>query len=269
MPRRPSISDRLRTTALALQTLVDRRPPPADDVPRGRQRTPTETRLSHNSVTAAPDTPAHSGIANRTTRAEQRMCQPVSGAGGPTCRKPPMWSDCPPDKNVAVGLPREISAPDESTDAFHDHQTAGHPVTDFPGTVRDPHLRVRHSSFVTRGRCNAGDFPTRHYRATKPAENQYWRDTRTRAIPDSATERRESRQPPELAGKPAFPHHRPPPSPPHVRLGTGPISAKLPPAPAGDIAAGEKFRLFRDRETALLDPLPTLFRTDAPRLVSG
>jgi tryptophan 6-halogenase len=151
--------------------------------------------------------------------------------------------------------------PLESTGIFFIHYAIEQLVKYFPGTDWDPSLRAQYNSAVGNVMDGVREFLVLHYRAAKRQDNQYWRDTKTRAVPDALAERLErwhSKVPDAGTVYPRY-HGLPPYSYNCILLGMGGHGVK--PSPALDLidekAALTEFQLIADKAKGLVQKLPT------------
>jgi tryptophan halogenase len=105
------------------------------------------------------------------------------------------------------------------------------------------------------------EFLVLHYRGAKRADNQYWRDAKTRVVPEALEERLElwhSKVPDAGTIYPRY-HGLPPYWYNCILLGMGGIEVK--PSPALDLVdeklALAEFQLIREKSRALVRNLPT------------
>jgi tryptophan 6-halogenase len=131
----------------------------------------------------------------------------------------------------------------------------------YPSADWDPSLRDQFNSALTNVMDGVREFLVLHYRGAKRADTRYWRDAKTRAVPDSLAERFElwrSKVPDAGTIHPHY-HGLLPHSYNCILLGTGAIEVK--PSPALDLidekAALTEFQLIREKARALVRTLPT------------
>ena len=107
------------------------------------------------------------------------------------------------------------------------------------------------------------EFLCLHYHAAARDDTQYWKDAKTRKLPDGLAERLERWQVQLPDSETVFPYYHglPPYSYMCILLGMGGIdlkpSAAL--ALADDTAALKEFQYIRDRASELVEALPTQF----------
>jgi tryptophan halogenase len=162
---------------------------------------------------------------------------------------------------VAIGLSSGFVEPLESTGIFFIHYAIEALVKYFPAGDWDPALREQYNNALANVMDGVREFLVLHYRGAKRADNQYWRDTKTRAVPDALAERLEqwaSKVPDAATVYPRY-HGLPPYSYNCILLGMGGIDVK--PSPALSLIdekdAMAEFQLIRDKARALVHRLPT------------
>ncbi|MBW4720430.1 tryptophan halogenase family protein [Saccharothrix obliqua] len=92
---------------------------------------------------------------------------------------------------VAIGLASGFVEPLESTGIFFIQHAVEQLVKHFPGPDWDPALRESYNRAVARCMDGVREFLALHYWGAARADNDYWRDTKTRAVPDALVERAE------------------------------------------------------------------------------
>ncbi|MQS39983.1 tryptophan halogenase family protein, partial [Streptomyces katsurahamanus] len=162
---------------------------------------------------------------------------------------------------VAIGLSSGFVEPLESTGIFFIHYAIEQLVKHYPAADWDSSLRDLYNSAVTNVMDGVREFLVLHYRGAKRQDNQYWRDTRTRTVPDALAERLElweSKVPDAGTVHPRY-HGLPPYSYNCILLGTGGIQVK--PSPALDLIdekyALAEFQSIREKARTLVGSLPT------------
>lgn len=90
---------------------------------------------------------------------------------------------------VAVGLSSGFVEPLESTGIFFIQNAIEQLVKHFPDANWDENLRDSYNQVVNRCMDGVREFLVLHYYAAARKDNDYWRDTKTRKIPDSLAER--------------------------------------------------------------------------------
>ncbi|MEU3712669.1 tryptophan halogenase family protein [Streptomyces catenulae] len=164
---------------------------------------------------------------------------------------------------VGVGLTAGFVEPLESTGIFFIHHAIEQLVKYFPGEDWDPVRRDLYNSATGHVMDGVREFLVLHYVAAKRNDTQYWRDTKTRKIPDALAERIErwKTQLPDSETVYPYYHGLPPYSYMCVLLGMGGIDIK--PSPALDLSDGEaarrEFALIREKTARLTDTLPPAY----------
>lgn len=170
---------------------------------------------------------------------------------------------------VAVGLSSGFVEPLESTGIFFIHHAIEQLVKFFPGPDWDPRLRELHNSAVNNVMDGVREFLVLHYFAAARTDNQYWRDTKTRRIPDALGERIERWTAKLPDSETTFPYYHglPPYSYNCILLGMGGIPVR--PAPSlrylDDSAARRQFQSVADTAQTLIQRLPTQYEYFARR----
>ncbi|NKY24949.1 tryptophan halogenase family protein [Nocardia gamkensis] len=90
---------------------------------------------------------------------------------------------------VAVGLSSGFVEPLESTGIFFIHNAVEQLVKHFPATGFDERLRDSYNRQVAGVMDGVREFLVLHYHGAKRQDNEYWKDTKTRPIPDGLAER--------------------------------------------------------------------------------
>ncbi|MEU6589795.1 tryptophan halogenase family protein [Streptomyces sp. NPDC046881] len=164
---------------------------------------------------------------------------------------------------VAVGLASGFVEPLESTGIFFIHHAIEQLVKNFPGPDWDPVLRDRYNDGVAHVMDGVREFLALHYQAAKRDDTQYWRDTKTRAVPDGLAERIEKwrAQLPDSETIYPYYHGLPPYSYMCILLGMGAIDVKPSAALAlSDFsAAQQEFDAIRDKARQLVKTLPEAY----------
>ena len=162
---------------------------------------------------------------------------------------------------VAIGLSSGFVEPLESTGIFFIHHAIEQLVKFFPGADWDPNLRAMYNSAIANCMDGVREFLVLHYKGALRADNDYWRDTKTRAIPDGLAERLELWQTKLPDAGTVFPHYHglPPYSYMCILLGTGGVPLRPSPALrlADEQAARKEFQALRDKADELVRSLPT------------
>jgi tryptophan halogenase len=162
---------------------------------------------------------------------------------------------------VAIGLSSGFVEPLESTGIFFIHHAIEQLVKFFPGADWDPKLRAMYNSAVAHCMDGVREFLVLHYKGALRADNDYWRDAKTRVIPDGLAERLELWQTKLPDSETVYPYYHglPPYSYMCILLGTGGIPLRPSPAVrlADEQVARKEFRALRDKADELVRTLPT------------
>jgi flavin-dependent dehydrogenase len=164
---------------------------------------------------------------------------------------------------VGIGLTSGFVEPLESTGIFFIHHAAEQLVKNFPGADWSPVHRDSYNSSVANVMDGVRDFLALHYAAAARNDTQYWKDTKTRKLPDGLAERIERWKHQLPDSESVFPHYHglPPYSYMCVLLGMGGIEIKPSPALAlaDGTAAEREFQSVHDRAAALIEKLPSQY----------
>lgn len=95
---------------------------------------------------------------------------------------------------VGIGLSAGFVEPLESTGIFFIQNGIEQLVKHFPGDDWDEGLRRSYNSHIGKMMDGVREFLVLHYYAAKRQDNQYWKDTKTRPLPDGLAERIEQWQ---------------------------------------------------------------------------
>ncbi|NUT51174.1 MAG: tryptophan 7-halogenase [Saccharothrix sp.] len=162
---------------------------------------------------------------------------------------------------VAIGLSSGFVEPLESTGIFFIHHAIEQLVKHFPAADWHPRLRSRYNAAVANVMDGVREFLVLHYKGAARADTQYWKDTKTRPVPDSLAERIEQWQVQLPDTENVFPYYHglPPYSYMCILLGAGAIPLRPSPALelADDSAAQAEFAAIRTTARRLVDTLPT------------
>jgi flavin-dependent dehydrogenase len=165
---------------------------------------------------------------------------------------------------VAIGLSSGFVEPLESTGIFFIHHGIEQLVKYFPGADWSPLMRERYNAAVAHVMDGVREFLVLHYRGAARDDTRYWRDAKTRPLPDGLAERIERWQVQLPDSENVFPYYHglPPYSYMCILLGTGGIPVRPSPALAliDDAAARKEFAAVRDMARHLVDTLPTQYR---------
>ncbi|AYG80724.1 Flavin-dependent tryptophan halogenase RebH [Streptomyces hundungensis] len=164
---------------------------------------------------------------------------------------------------VAVGLSSGFVEPLESTGIFFIHHAIEQIAKNFPNEDWNPNQRMLYNRSVSHVMDGIREFLVLHYVAAKRQDTQYWRDTKTRAIPDSLAERLEMWKTQVPDSESIFPYYHGLPAYSYmcVLLGMGGIELKPSPALAlSDPSAAEReFEAIRDKTRRLTQTLPKAY----------
>jgi tryptophan halogenase len=162
---------------------------------------------------------------------------------------------------VAVGLSSGFVEPLESTGIFFIHHAIEQIVKYFPSGRGDDQLRELYNRSIGHVMDGVREFLCLHYRGAKRADNQYWKDTKTRKIPDALAERIEIWKHKVPDSETVYPHYHglPPYSYNCILLGAGGIEVRHSPAldMADERAALAEFERIRAKAEKLVQELPT------------
>ncbi|MFI1018845.1 tryptophan halogenase family protein [Streptomyces sp. NPDC020965] len=164
---------------------------------------------------------------------------------------------------VAVGLSSGFVEPLESTGIFFIHHALEQLVKNFPGADWNPAHRDLYNTATSHVMDGVREFLVLHYVAAKRSDTQYWRDTKTRAIPDALAERIERWKVQLPNSETVFPYYHglPPYSYMCVLLGMGGIELKPSPALAlaDGAAARREFEEIKEKTRRLTRTLPPAY----------
>ncbi|MFG2292827.1 tryptophan halogenase family protein [Streptomyces sp. NPDC048603] len=162
---------------------------------------------------------------------------------------------------VAIGLSSGFVEPLESTGIFFIQNAVEQLVKHFPGGREDEQLRRSYNRQVAHVMDGVREFLVLHYVAAKRSDNDYWRDAKTRTMPDALAERIEQwkvKLPDEDSVFPYY-HGFEPYSYTAMILGLGGLDLRPRPGLAlmDDTAATKELQLVRDQAASLVEQLPT------------
>lgn len=164
---------------------------------------------------------------------------------------------------VAIGLSSGFVEPLESTGIFFIQQGIEQLVKHFPQNLGDERTTASYNRVMANCLDGVREFLVLHYRGAARADNDYWRDTKTREIPDSLAERLEQWQRKMPDSESVFPKYHGFEAYSYVSmlLGLGGIPLSAPGALArmDDTAARKEFDLVRDTTRDLLTKLPSQY----------
>nr|8FOV_A Chain A, Tryptophan 5-halogenase [uncultured bacterium]8FOV_B Chain B, Tryptophan 5-halogenase [uncultured bacterium]8FOX_A Chain A, Tryptophan 5-halogenase [uncultured bacterium]8FOX_B Chain B, Tryptophan 5-halogenase [uncultured bacterium]8FOX_C Chain C, Tryptophan 5-halogenase [uncultured bacterium]8FOX_D Chain D, Tryptophan 5-halogenase [uncultured bacterium] len=164
---------------------------------------------------------------------------------------------------VAVGLSSGFVEPLESTGIFFIQHAIEQLVKHFPDERWDDGLRTAYNKLVNNVMDGVREFLVVHYYAAKRQDNQYWKDAKTRPLPDGLAERLERWQTRLPDNESVFPHYHGFESYSYVcmLLGLGGLDLKSSPALGlMDAApARHEFKLVGEQAAELARTLPTQY----------
>ncbi|CAM5605326.1 Tryptophan 7-halogenase OS=Streptomyces rimosus subsp. rimosus (strain ATCC / DSM 40260 / JCM 4667 / NRRL 2234) OX=1265868 GN=SRIM_030975 PE=3 SV=1 [Streptomyces rimosus subsp. rimosus] len=164
---------------------------------------------------------------------------------------------------VAVGLSSGFVEPLESTGIFFIQQGIEQLVKHFPGADWNPQLRDSYNRAIGNTIDGVREFLVMHYRGAGRNDNQYWKDAKTRALPDGLAERLDMWRSKLRTTETIFPNYHgfEPYSYHSMLLGLGGVDLKAPPALAlmDDSAAQAEFKLLRAQSQELAKRLPSQY----------
>ncbi|AUS81788.1 tryptophan 7-halogenase [Actinoalloteichus sp. AHMU CJ021] len=164
---------------------------------------------------------------------------------------------------VAVGLSSGFVEPLESTGIFFIQNNIENLVKHFPDQRWSPQLRTSFNRAVNHAMDGVREFLVLHYRAAARADNEYWRDAKTRVIPDGLGERLEQWRTKLPDAESIYPHYHGFEAYSYVSMlmGLGGIPLAAPPALAhmDDTSAREEMRLIQHQAKDLVGRLPSQY----------
>ncbi|MEV5975392.1 tryptophan halogenase family protein [Streptomyces sp. NPDC052114] len=165
---------------------------------------------------------------------------------------------------VAIGLSSGFVEPLESTGIFFIHHAIEQLAKNFPGEDWNPTHQKLYNKAIAHVMDGVREFLVLHYVAAKRADNQYWRDTKTRAIPDALAERIESWKTQLPDSESVFPYYHglPPYSYMCILLGMGGIDLQASKALSlcDPTAAEREFTAIREKTQRLTEVLPPAYQ---------
>ncbi len=164
---------------------------------------------------------------------------------------------------VAVGLASGFVEPLESTGIFFIQNAIEQLVKHFPGNGWDDALRTAYNRQIAGVMDGVREFLVLHYYAAARTDNQYWRDTKTRPLPDGLAERLEQwrvKLPDTDSVWPQY-HGFEPYSYVSMLLGLGGVPVQASPALAmlDDTNAVKELQAVQDQARDLVDRLPSQY----------
>ncbi|SFR03683.1 tryptophan halogenase [Lentzea waywayandensis] len=164
---------------------------------------------------------------------------------------------------VAIGLSSGFVEPLESTGIFFIQHAIEQLVKHFPDARWDDGLRTSYNRLVNNVMDGVREFLVVHYYAAKRQDNQYWKDTKTRSLPDGLAERLERWQTRLPDGESVFPHYHGFEAYSYVcmLLGLGGLDLKSSPALnlMDPSSAQHEFKLVGEQAAELARTLPTQY----------
>ena len=164
---------------------------------------------------------------------------------------------------VAIGLSSGFVEPLESTGIFFIQQGIEQLVKHFPGSGEDSQIKDSYNRAMANCLDGVREFLVLHYRGAARDDNDYWRDTKTRKIPDSLAERIEQWEWKLPDSESIFPKYHGFEAYSYVAmlLGLGGIPSRASGALAhmDDTGARREFDLVRETTRDLLTKLPSQY----------
>ncbi|MET7480021.1 tryptophan 7-halogenase [Streptomyces sp. NPDC005648] len=164
---------------------------------------------------------------------------------------------------VAVAAAAGRVEPLQTTQVSFTHHALEQLVRHFPGADWHPRLREGYNTAVAQELDGAREFLTLLYQGTARDHTQYWRDVKTRPVPDGLAERIEYWRVrlPGAEHLPPYQHGVPAHAYASVLLGTGAIEVRPPAAVvlADEALARAEFATVRRTAQGLVEALPTQY----------
>lgn len=164
---------------------------------------------------------------------------------------------------VGIGLSAGFVEPLESTGIFFIQNGIEQLVKHFPDDSWNSQMCFSYNSHIGKMMDGVREFLALHYYAARRQDNRYWRDTKTRPLPDGLLERIEQWQVQLPDTQSVFPyfHGFEPYSYHAMLLGLGGVPLQAPPALAAmdETAAAMELRILRDQARELVDKLPSQY----------
>ncbi|MEV0260319.1 tryptophan halogenase family protein [Streptomyces sp. NPDC050617] len=164
---------------------------------------------------------------------------------------------------VAIGLSSGFVEPLESTGIFFIQQGVEELVKHFPDARWDPGLRDSYNRVVADSKDGVREFLALHYRAAARADNAYWRDAKTRPVPDGLAERLEGWQSKLPTPETVFPRYHGFECYSYLSMLIGLGGVPLRSAPVLGLMDGararKEFQLLRDQARDLVSRLPSQY----------
>ncbi|WP_200303556.1 tryptophan halogenase family protein [Streptomyces adelaidensis] len=164
---------------------------------------------------------------------------------------------------VAVGLSSGFVEPLESTGIFFIQQAIEQLVKHFPAADWEEGLRDSYNQVINRCMDGVREFLVLHYYAAARSDNDYWRDTKTRELPEGLAERISRWRTKMPDSESVYPHYHgfEPYSYVCMLLGLGGIPLKSPPALElfDESSAQREFAMVAEEARKLEQSLPTQY----------
>ncbi|MEU5302981.1 tryptophan halogenase family protein [Streptomyces noursei] len=164
---------------------------------------------------------------------------------------------------VAIGLSSGFVEPLESTGIFFIQQGIEELVKHFPDAKWDPKLRDSYNRVVANTMDGVREFLVLHYRTAARNDNAYWRDAKTRELPDGLAARLEAWQSKLPTEETVFPHYHgfEPYSYHAMLLGLGGLDVKPAPVLAhmDDSRAAQEIQRLKDQARDIAKRLPSQY----------
>lgn len=161
---------------------------------------------------------------------------------------------------VGIGLSAGFVEPLESTGLFFIQNGVEQLVKHFPDESWNDRLRVSYNNHIARMMDGVREFLALHYYAARRRSNQYWKDTKTRPLPDGLAERIEQWQVKFPDSQSIFPYYHgfEPYSYEVMLLGLGgvPLQASSALSAIDATAAERELELVREEAHKLVAALP-------------
>ncbi|MGH3829812.1 MAG: tryptophan halogenase family protein [Pseudonocardiaceae bacterium] len=162
---------------------------------------------------------------------------------------------------VAVGLSSGFVEPLESTGIFFIQHAVEQLIKHFPGPDWNPALSDSYNRVTAQCMDGVCEFLCLHYRGAARADNDYWRDTKTRKVPDTLLDRIERWQVKLPDSESVFEHYHGFEAYSYVCMVLGLGGIPLRPTPAlmllDPTPAHTEFQLVRDTARDLVATLPS------------
>lgn len=164
---------------------------------------------------------------------------------------------------VAIGLSSGFVEPLESTGIFFIQHGIEQLVKHFPAADWDPQLRTGYNTAMANALEGVREFLVLHYRGAARDDNAYWRDAKTRVMPDGLEERFAQWGTKLPTAETVFPHYHGFEAYSYLAmlLGLGGVPVKAPAALAlmDPTTADKEFQLLKDQAADLVRRLPSQY----------